>query len=655
MSLLPQAAGYATIVGGGVVFAVIINALTHLQRRYTLFDPTRVEEFSSASRSVKTGLLAVGVTSAWVWAAVFLQTGTLTYLGGVSLPWWFGCGGFIEIAAFAFVTAKVKVNAGGAATYLQVARARFGRIGHLTFMLAALIANLVVSSEILVGGSGVVAGLTGISSYAAVWLFPLVITAYTLTGGLRATFIADYLHIVILLVSLLVLVLGTYTRGAIKSPGHLWELLKEAGELSPAVGNHEGSYLTFRSDTGMYYILIGTLGYYGLSQRAIAARPEGTSKAFAVAGLVFFTIAFATGSSTGLAARALQNSPSFPTYPEPLNAAQIGAGLAGPFASKAILGNAGPVMYLLIAFMATTSAFSAQLVAVSTLVTYDGYKQYIRPNATNQELMRVNHAAVIGWALFMAGLSSVWVWIGLDLNFLFYLMAVATSGAVVPVGLTMCWSGLNTAGAVAGAWSGLIVGLVAWLVTAAKLEGALNTATLTSNRAILAGALCALGTGAIVSIALSLIAPANFDFEITRHINKVSLGPTDVSEKQINAGDGEKEDVKSPVDEVDAIIEDKEYQDGVVKLQASQWKFRILTLSLLFIFYLLIPVPLAATGYIYSKQLLTLQLVAAIFFLFVSTLVMTLWPILESRKEIVDIFRRFRSNKRLDVAPAQQE
>jgi hypothetical protein len=45
-------------------------------------------------------------------------------------------------------------------------------------MFAALVANFVVGSEILIGGAGVIAGLTGISQYAAVWLLPLVVVAY---------------------------------------------------------------------------------------------------------------------------------------------------------------------------------------------------------------------------------------------------------------------------------------------------------------------------------------------------------------------------------------------------------------------------------------------------------------------------------------------
>lgn len=55
---------------------------------------------------------------------------------------------------------------------------RFGVLGHLAYLLAALVANFVVGQEILIGGSGVITGMTGISQYAGIWLLPLVIIAY---------------------------------------------------------------------------------------------------------------------------------------------------------------------------------------------------------------------------------------------------------------------------------------------------------------------------------------------------------------------------------------------------------------------------------------------------------------------------------------------
>lgn len=46
--------------------------LTAIQARYTGFSPKNSEEFSSASRSVKPGLIASGIVSAWTWAATLV-------------------------------------------------------------------------------------------------------------------------------------------------------------------------------------------------------------------------------------------------------------------------------------------------------------------------------------------------------------------------------------------------------------------------------------------------------------------------------------------------------------------------------------------------------------------------------------------------------
>lgn len=82
----------------------------------------------------------------------------------------------------------------------------------------------------------------------------------------------------------------------------------------------------------------------------------------------------------------------------------------------------------------------------------------------------------------------------------------------------MTWSKLNKVGAVGGVIGGMIMGFVAWLVTTKTLLGEINTTTTQSNLPIIAGGLVGLGTGAIISTVSSLIAPANFDFNIARAI-----------------------------------------------------------------------------------------------------------------------------------------
>lgn len=46
------------------------------------------------------------------------------------------------------------------------------------------------------------------------------------------------------------------------------------------------------------------------------------------------------------------------------------------------MGKSGSILIVTMLFMAVTSAGSAELVAVSSLVTYDIYRTYINPKAT---------------------------------------------------------------------------------------------------------------------------------------------------------------------------------------------------------------------------------------------------------------------------------
>lgn len=61
--------------GIGLFFSAFMICLTALQARYTGFSPENAEEFSSASRSVKPGLIAAGIVSAWTWAATLVSFG----------------------------------------------------------------------------------------------------------------------------------------------------------------------------------------------------------------------------------------------------------------------------------------------------------------------------------------------------------------------------------------------------------------------------------------------------------------------------------------------------------------------------------------------------------------------------------------------------
>ena len=114
----------------------------------------------------------------------------------------------------------------------------------------------------------------------------------------------------------------------------------------------------------------------------------------------------------GLAALALESNPIFPTYPNRLSDADVSAGLVLPSAATALLGSGGAVATLLLVFMAVTSAMSAELIAVSSIFTYDVYQTYFNPEATGRKLIYVAHGCVVGYAIILAALSTGLHYIG---------------------------------------------------------------------------------------------------------------------------------------------------------------------------------------------------------------------------------------------------
>jgi Na+/proline symporter len=74
---------------------------------------------------------------------------------------------------FSVLACKVKQNAPYCHTFLEIIYHRYGTVTHLVFVFFALLTNILVASQLRLGGSAVVTALTGINVYAAVFLISL--------------------------------------------------------------------------------------------------------------------------------------------------------------------------------------------------------------------------------------------------------------------------------------------------------------------------------------------------------------------------------------------------------------------------------------------------------------------------------------------------
>ncbi|KAF8073466.1 hypothetical protein FPV67DRAFT_1666238 [Lyophyllum atratum] len=66
--------------------------------------------------------------------------------------------------------------------------------------------------------------------------------------------------------------------------------------------------------------------------------------------------------------------------------------------------------------MAVTAAASAELIAVSSLFSYDVYRTYFRPDAKGPEIVRVSHYFICFWAVWMGGWAAILHKAGVDLG-----------------------------------------------------------------------------------------------------------------------------------------------------------------------------------------------------------------------------------------------
>lgn len=123
---------------------------TYVLKRYNSEVQTS-EMFSTAGRTVKSGLVASAVVSSWTWAATLLQSSGVAYRYGVSGPFWYASGATVQILLFATLAIELKKRAPNAHTFLEVIRARYGVYGHLVFTVFGLMTNILVTAMLLTG------------------------------------------------------------------------------------------------------------------------------------------------------------------------------------------------------------------------------------------------------------------------------------------------------------------------------------------------------------------------------------------------------------------------------------------------------------------------------------------------------------------------
>merc|ERR1719387_328956 len=265
---LPESAGYAIVLGFGAFFSVFTTALVYIDKYVNGTEHTS-EYFNTAGRTVKIGLTGAVIVSQWIWAATLLQSSNVAWNYGVSGPFWYASGATIQVLLFGILAIEVKRRAPTAHTVCEMVLARWGKGAHVTFIIFCFMANIIVTAMLLLGGAATVNALTGVNTDLASFLIPWGVILYTAAGGLKATFMASYLHTAIIFLVLVVCVYTVYVkeystdliydgleRVASMTTEQCKQVFSKDGETffeqgsyscGPVADNNGGSYLTMLS------------------------------------------------------------------------------------------------------------------------------------------------------------------------------------------------------------------------------------------------------------------------------------------------------------------------------------------------------------------------------------------------------------------------
>lgn len=488
--MLTPGVGYLLLL----VFGVFFTGLTVFMQRRNRKKMT-AEQFSTAGRSVGVGLASASIIAAWTWAATLMMSSSTGYQYGISGPYWYAAGACIQVLLFAIVAIHLKRKAPNAHTFLEFIGQRFDKKNHRLMLIFALMTNIIVTSMVILGGAIALNSLTGMNIYAAAFLIPLTFTIYTMIGGLKASFIADYLNTVMIFVILAIFAVAVYNKFGVTT---IYEGLRELPDSQ--------YMLTMASIPGLFFGMINIIGNFGTVfvdqsywQRAIASTDRAASKAYIYGGIAWFSIPFAIATFLGVSAAGLGIAVPAPDSVAPIMASEL-------------LGTAGSLLFLTMLFMAVVSTGAAELTAVTNIIVTDIYRHSINPKAGSDKLLKVSRIVMLCFGLAMGIFSILLFSIGIGLGFVYMAMGIFVSGAVIPLTLGLMWKKATSEGAFYGALCGMAGGISVWFITAYTVFGSISVATLGELVSMLFGNVAVFLISGVISIGHGLLANREFDF-----------------------------------------------------------------------------------------------------------------------------------------------
>ena len=370
----------------------------------------------------------------------------------------------------------------------------------------------------------------------------------------------------------------------------------------------------------------------------------------------------------GLSARVIETLPVFPTYPGTFTADQVASGFVMPYTIKALLGSGGTVGMLLLLFMAVTSTVSSSMIAVSSIISFDVYRTYINPKATDKQVVKVSHLGVVFHGVFITGFALMLNYGGANISWVNYFSPILTCPGIFPLIFTLMWSRQSKLAAIVSPILGLASGVGVWLGTSQSIYGGISFATTVELAPSLYGSIASLFSPILYSIIISYLKPEHFEWREFLRIDLVrdesTLSSSDASSPDesiiaLSTGQDEKRSEKkiaapaitetppprlvagsaTPLNDLVHPL-DEESLRHLRRWYKIAWLFLIFIIAITFVVW---PMPLYR-DYIFTRSFFSGWVTVAIFWQFFALFAVVIYPVYDGRHEIAKSARGLRTS-----------
>jgi len=448
-----------------IVFSATMILVTTVASRKHLWQTT--VGFMAAGRQVPWWLGAISLAITWIWAPALFISAQQSYQNGISGIFWFTFPNIISLMILAPLAIRIRDCLPTGYTQPEWIRQRFDAKTHKIYLAAFFWYQLIAVTMQLYAGGSIFVLLTGAKIEIVMAVLAVATLVYSIISGMRASIITDFLQY-----SLVILAAALVIPWTISAAGG-WNAV--VGGLGGLTGRHTS---IFDPEIAFNFGIVTSIGLIAGSmadqqhwQRAFTIEKKHLARAYIVSGLLFGIVPPAISLLGFIGA----NSTLGITLPTSTDPSMIGVVVVQHFLPPWAI-----IAFILMLLGGLCSVLDSGMCAAGSLFAMNCTKllpteqavrdkerlgrtlsgeEIVVKELLDKKLVQHGRLAMIGVTLAGAAVSLAVLYVGLQLQYLWWILNSVVMCIAAPTVLSLFWNRADSKGAFWGILIAFVIGV----------------------------------------------------------------------------------------------------------------------------------------------------------------------------------------------------